>query len=217
LNQVIVKERAFTPAARSMVIALKGKTSHAAEPENGINPGAPTADIIKALLDIATPDVTAEDFFLVTTIFVELGERAYGTSAGEAEMGFTFRSWSNKVMKLQSQKATELVMQICDHYGIQCDISWTQEFFSNQNDPTAVDFIRQAAGELKYDIHEKKEPFKWGEDFGLFTKKFRGAMFGLGAGENTPALHNPDYDFPDSLIESGSKMFYHIIHQIDQQ
>jgi hypothetical protein len=35
-------------------------------------------------------------------------------------------------------------------------------------------------------------------------------MFGLGAGKDQPALHNPDYDFPDSIISTGIHTFYSI-------
>jgi len=35
-------------------------------------------------------------------------------------------------------------------------------------------------------------------------------MFGLGAGEDTPALHHVDYDFPDEIIPYGVEMFYGI-------
>jgi metal-dependent amidase/aminoacylase/carboxypeptidase family protein len=52
--------------------------------------------------------------------------------------------------------------------------------------------------------------FRWGEDFGLFTQQIPGAMFGLGAGNTCPPLHSDDYQFPDELIETGSKMFYQI-------
>jgi hypothetical protein len=38
-------------------------------------------------------------------------------------------------------------------------------------------------------------------------------MFGLGAGD-VPALHNPDYDFPDEIIPHGIFMFHHIINQL---
>ena len=38
-------------------------------------------------------------------------------------------------------------------------------------------------------------------------------MFGLGAGLDTPALHNPDYDFPDELIDTGVQLFGGIIDQ----
>jgi hypothetical protein len=36
-------------------------------------------------------------------------------------------------------------------------------------------------------------------------------MFGIGAGEKQPALHNPDYDFPDILIEPASNLFEQLI------
>ena len=35
-------------------------------------------------------------------------------------------------------------------------------------------------------------------------------MFGLGAGEKNPKLHQADYDFPEKLIEIGSTLFMEI-------
>jgi hypothetical protein len=36
-------------------------------------------------------------------------------------------------------------------------------------------------------------------------------MVFLGAGENCPHLHNPDYVFPDEMIAAGSGIFMHAI------
>jgi len=57
---------------------------------------------------------------------------------------------------------------------------------------------------------ETDHPFAWGEDFGLFTQHIPGAMFGLGAGISTPALHTPDYDFPNNILPNGARMFYEL-------
>ena len=38
-------------------------------------------------------------------------------------------------------------------------------------------------------------------------------MFGLGAGKSLPALHNPDYDYPDDITETGIYMFLEIAKQ----
>ena len=78
----------------------------------------------------------------------------------------------------------------------------------------AANFIRNAASNLDLQVLEKDLPFTFGEDFGLFTQKFKGAILGLGSGENTPALHNPDYDFPDEIIKTGSTLFYQIAKEI---
>jgi metal-dependent amidase/aminoacylase/carboxypeptidase family protein len=48
------------------------------------------------------------------------------------------------------------------------------------------------------------------EDFGIFGRAAKSAMFFLGAGEKHPSLHNPDYDFPDDLIPIGARVFARI-------
>ena len=50
----------------------------------------------------------------------------------------------------------------------------------------------------------------WAEDFAHFSQTCKSVMFGLGAGEDTPKLHNDDYDFPDEIIPYGIDMFYSI-------
>ena len=50
-------------------------------------------------------------------------------------------------------------------------------------------------------------PMRASEDFGRFGDHAKAAMMLLGAGEDGPALHNPDYDFPDALIAPGAGAF----------
>ena len=77
------------------------------------------------------------------------------------------------------------------------DISYCFTFKANQNDDAAADLVKAAVNSTGHELIGRDHPFKWGEDFGLFTAKYKGCMFGLGSGEDMPALHNPDYDFPD--------------------
>ena len=42
------------------------------------------------------------------------------------------------------------------------------------------------------------------------SQRFRGALFGMGAGEQHPALHNADYDFPDALLQPASTLLYRL-------
>ena len=57
-------------------------------------------------------------------------------------------------------------------------------------------------------------PQAFSEDFGQFGKSAQSAMFWLGAGEDQPQLHNPDYDFPDALIPTGTGIFLRAIHTL---
>jgi len=52
------------------------------------------------------------------------------------------------------------------------------------------------------------------EDFGRFGQPgTRSAMLFLGAGPG-PALHNPDYDFPDALIGPGVAIFHQLARDL---
>lgn len=213
-HQIIVKEDTFTCAVNSMVIKLRGKTSHAGEPENGINPALAIAEIIQVFNSEINTDLTSEKYCLITPIHIEMGEKAYGVSAGYGEVHFTIRSNSNNQMRIIESNLEENVIKITSKYDLKTEISWTQSFEANENSPDAVHFIKKAASISNLSVLERKLPFTFGEDFGLFTQHFKGAMLGLGAGENTPALHNPDYDFPDDIITTGIQLFHQITKAI---
>lgn len=209
-HSIIYKRGIFTAAANSMIIKLKGKTSHAGEPELGRNPAVAIAKIITEYSQLIHPDPEDRDFKLITPIYATLGERSYGVSAGHGEVHFTLRAWQNKVMSDLEERCEKLAKEIGKAHQLEVDVEWIQSFHANENDTEVVDAIEVAAKTLKLEHEEKEVPFKWGEDFGLFTSRFKGAMFGLGAGVKMPALHNPDYDFPDELIQTGVKMFAEI-------
>lgn len=211
LHQVICRKSSFTAAAKSVIFKLHGKTSHAAEPEKGINPGLAIAEILQLSEALSEKDINADDFRLITMVHVEMGEKAYGISAGYGEVHFTLRTWKNEVMEMLDKNLVEAVEYICSKQNLKLEKEYLEIFHANDNDEKAYEIIKQAAANNSLSFEERKTPFKWGEDFGLFTEKYKGAMFGIGSGENCPALHNPDYDYPDEITETGIKMFIEIL------
>lgn len=213
LHEVVTRAGNFTATAKSMIIRLEGKTSHASEPEKGINPAMAIAEILQQTHKLSNPE-SRFNYTLVTPIQIEMGEEAYGISAGEGVVKLTLRTLNSPEMERLSETAEKLVREIASRHGLKVSIEWTQFFASNHNNEEMVKVVEQAAKANGLKIKRKKEPFYWGEDFGLFTEKYKGAMFGIGAGKKMPALHNPDYDFPDEIIPTGVKMFKSIIDQL---
>jgi metal-dependent amidase/aminoacylase/carboxypeptidase family protein len=214
-HEIVVKENEFTGNVKSIIIQLKGKTSHAAEPEKGKNPSLAIAALLQYADEITRNVPADKDFFLVTPIHLNMGDLAYGISAGYGEIHFTIRSWSTELMAKKCTALVEFIERTSAAHQLETEISWTQEFFANINHPEAVENIRKAAQQCNYKLTEPAFPFKWGEDFGLFTQEFKGAMFGVGSGLETPALHNPDYDFPDEILSTGVNMFHQIIKNLN--
>lgn len=214
LNDVVVKEQEFTGNVKSIILKMTGKTAHAAEPEKGYNPSLAIAELLSYADKLTHNSPADADFFLMTPVYATLGDKAYGISAGYGEVHFTIRSWSTELMAQRTDEIVDFMETTCKKHHLAAAISFTQVFHANINHPDAVEFVRAAANVNNLALIESAQPFRWGEDFGLFTQQYKGAMFGIGAGIDTPALHNPDYDFPDEIIETGVAMFYQIIKEI---
>lgn len=213
LGSIVLKDGAFTAAVKSIIIKLKGKTAHAAEPENGINPSLAVAKLLQISEGLCQKETEREDFALITPVYILIGEKAYGVSAGDAEVHFTYRCWTNQQLKALENRLLNAVKDIADEFHVATEFEFLQVFYANENQEESVAAVRNAAQKLDFQIIEKTVPFKWGEDFGFFTQQFKGCLFGLGAGVHQPALHHPDYDFPDELIPYGIEIFKEIIHQ----
>lgn len=213
MHSVLVKSGPFTPSVISAEIELNGKTAHAAEPQNGVNPSYAFGELLEASRRLVNSDSQSANFKIITPIYATIGSRDFGISAGNAKAGFTLRTGRNDVMEQFKSDFTSLIESICDKHQLTYKLNWTQAFSSIENDPQCADLISQVAEDLALELIEIHNAFPWGEDFGLFTERYSGAMFGLGSGINTPALHNPDYDFPDELIETGVNMFVGLIHK----
>jgi amidohydrolase len=209
-HQIISKAQQFSAGAISVAYRFFGRTAHAAQPETGQNPAIAIGDVLKLSETFSNPILASEEFALVTPIYATLGEKYYGIAPGYGEVHFTLRAWSLEQLKLLQEKLSLAIKAIADGQNLLVEEEWFEEFYNNHNDQKAFEAIKQSAVDLSYNFNQIEKPFRWTEDFGLFSSIFGGAMFGLGAGENTPALHSPDYDFPDETIETGVAMFVKI-------
>lgn len=212
-GSIIFKEGVFASASRGMVIKLHGATSHAAEPENGRSPALAMSAIINGLANL--PDTkTYEAYTLVTVVHALLGEIAFGTTPGYAEIRATLRSNLDDDLKILSGNAIMLVEKLACQYQLGHEISWTEEFSETSSNGQALNIIRKAAGNVSAEIIEFDTIFRWSEDFGAYSKKIKAGFFGLGAGVNSPDLHNAHYDFSDEITRKGVEMFYSICEEI---
>ncbi len=202
---IVIKENHFAAASKGIIISLHGKTSHAAEPEKGLNPAKATGELLLFLSELTGKKIF-NDFVLATIVHVELGKIAFGTSAGHAVIRATLRATGEDDMKSMVLEIEKKVKESCVSNGLEYQVSYTEEFPATMNDPASVQLVKDMAHELNLTVIEPREPFRWSEDFGHFSKTTPGALIGLGSGENQPALHNPDFDFPDDLIVPGIKL-----------
>ena len=206
-GEVRVKPGVVNCASRGMRILLEGKTAHSSMPETGTSPMPSVSALMPALPALGRGSFADDDFAMVTVTHATMGEAVFGIAPGHAEVWATLRTRRDERMAELVASAEALAGKIAAAHGLAVRFDYHEIFVASVNAPEAVAHLARALDEEGVSRAEDSLPMRASEDFGIFGHNASSAMFFLGAGERHPALHNPDYDFPDDLIPIGSRIF----------
>lgn len=205
MGKVCLKSGAFACASRGLTLKMRGTSAHAAYPENGKNP-------MPALCELAVrmPELTqAEDYegmVMATLIGIRCGQKAFGMAASEGEMYLTLRAHLNRDLERMERR----IIDFCTEKAagaFEFSYAHADVFPATENHDATEEKLENAVARAGLERFELCEPMRWSEDFGWYLMKCSGAYFGIGAGEDCPALHTPAYEYRDALIENTVKMF----------
>ena len=205
-------------ASRGMMLTLTGRTAHASMPETGVSPMAALARLMVDLTALGSPPGTptgAPDYTLVTITHSEMGAPAFGVAPGKARLFATLRSLTDARMSDLVRTAETLARKLAEAEGLRLEIGYRDIFVTCENDPGAAAIVRAALDDLGVPHGPGDLPMRASEDFGRFGRGASAALLMLGVGD-MPALHNPDYDFPDELIPQGAAILAAILTRIFQ-
>jgi amidohydrolase len=215
-GEVDIIDGPFSCASRGMRLKLTGKTAHASQPETGVSPMRAIAELMPELTALGSPigtKLSDPEFSLVTVTHANMGAPVFGVAPGEAEIFATLRTLTNAKMQGLVRRAEALAFEVAQREGLKVEISYNDVFDTCENDPQAAGIVRSALDRLATPHSIGMLPMRASEDFGCFGDTAKLAMLLLGSGEDLPALHNPDFDFPDSLIPIGVRIFMTIVDE----
>lgn len=198
----------FACASCGMTFNIQGRPAHAAYPESGASPLRAISELLNAIDESQIPDDRFSEGTFATLIGINAGQKAFGTSAENAEVWVTVRSRTDKEFIRIKEYLEYVVKKACEIYDLTYSVEIQDEFPATVNDRECVEKVLKCCdGKLLI------EPMRWSEDFGhyLNNKYTKGAFIGIGAG-NWPGLHTKDYEFPDDLLEYHIKTFIKLIN-----
>ena len=214
LAQVVARGGAFASASRGLVARLRGSPAHASEPHLGRSPAAALARLISGLESLPQRCTALGEAAQVTVVHARLGEDSrFGTAPDSAVVMATVRAHRQAVLERLWDSPAALARRLARADGLEADVCAAEDFPATVNHPAAAVLVAAAAEDAGLDVAEPEAPFPWSEDFGHFTGCYPGALFGLGAGEDTPHLHSDAYDFPDELLPAGLALLRALVNR----
>jgi amidohydrolase len=207
LGHVHLRPGVVNCASRGMRILLEGKTAPSSMPETGISPMWAIATLMPALSQLGGGSFEDDDFAMATVTHACMGEAVFGIAPGHAVVRVTLRTRLDDRMADLCANAEALAREAASRNGLTMTFDYHEIFVASINAEEAVEHLRVALDAEGISHDEERLPMRASEDFGIFGHSSKSAMLFLGSGIDLPQLHNPDYDFPDDLIEIGSRIF----------
>lgn len=195
-------------------IIVRGKGGHGAMPHMGVDPVPIAAQIITAFQTIVSRSVKPIDAGVVSVTMVHAGE-VTNVIPDSVELQGTVRTFTLEVLDVIERRMEEIVKGLCAAHGVQYDFEFVRNYPPTVNTAPEAEFARRVMEQVVgKDKVLPQEPSMGAEDFAYMLQAKPGAYCfiangdgdhrAIGHGGGPCNLHNPSYDFNDSLIPRGA-------------
>lgn len=219
---VISPDGICAAAAEFFKIIINGKSTHGSMPHLGIDPIISASNIVLALEEIVSRELSIMQNAVLTIGQIHSGKSA-NTIPNTAIIEGSVRCYDEKLIHQIKERINEISKNVCKAYRCTCDVEY---FCSSPNfvtDKETTDKItkiyKEHFPEEKIILPNKPDDSKvnsvsgGSEDFAYFAKFVPSAMIAISAGETSKGykypLHHPKVKFDESCLENGSLAYYY--------
>ena len=202
-------------SADRFTITIRGKKSHGAQPQLGVDAIVVAAECVTALQTVRSRRIDPLEPLVITIGTIKGGDRN-NIIAEEVKMDGTMRTLSEEVRSRAQNLMRETLAHVTGAYGATFDLQFDQPNPVTYNDPKLVEetlpTIRRVVGDANL-IAPK--PFMPAEDFSYFQKVVPGFYYFLGVGNKakgiTAGWHTAEFDVDEESLVVGVKVMSNVL------
>ncbi|MBP6563744.1 MAG: amidohydrolase [Neisseriaceae bacterium] len=214
LGQVAVNNGAMMASFDTFEITLQGRGTHAAMPEQGLDPIVAAASLIMGLQTIVSRRVSPLGAAVVSVTQINSGD-AFNVLPDKAVLKGTVRCLDMAIRDEVERLLKEMVIDLPKAYGVDGQIDYKQCYPVTHNHAEAYTRLKNVATAVlgAEQVQTNVLPSMASEDFSFMLQAQKGAYFWLGVDAEKASwpLHNPNYDFNDDAIAIGMKVWIGLV------
>lgn len=204
--------RTGTMAAQSdrIFLTVKGKSSHASRPHEGVDAIVAAGHITTALQTIISRNVDPMESAVVTIGTIHGGSR-YNVVCDKVVLEGTVRTFSPHISAIMPTRIKAIAENVANALGAECELEYVNGYSATVNDKALatkfIEYFGDAIGPENVII--PAQPTSGAEDFSEFTKAVPSVYYKLGMeseiNEGKTTLHNPNLIVDERCIAIGMK------------
>ncbi len=184
-------------------IEIIGRGGHAAKPHETVDPIVVGTALVQSLQTIVSRAVDPMEAAVVSVTKFHAGN-AHNIIAESAKIGGTVRTLTAANRDLIERRIREIAAGLAATYGATISVDYNRNYPVTRNHPAETALAAAVAAEIvgPANVDDHAPAIMGGEDFSYMLEERPGAFIFIGNGD-TAGLHNPAYDFNDSIIPVG--------------
>ena len=203
-------------AADKFEVVIQGRGGHGAHPYLSVDPVLVASHVITALQSVVSRNINALDAAVITVASVQAGDPlAMAVIPDQAKLVGTVRTFRHSIQEVVQKRMQILIEQVAAAFGATATLTYQKIYPATINTPNEAMFVADVATELfgAQNVVRDMQPSMGAEDFSFMLHHKPGAYFRLGQGgaDQGCYLHNPNYDFNDSVIPTGASLFARLV------
>ncbi|MBN2497718.1 MAG: amidohydrolase [Deltaproteobacteria bacterium] len=209
LGQVGVVTGPVMAGVDSFRIRICGRASHAARPEQGVDPILAAASLVMAAQTLVSRRMRPGDRAVCSICRFQAGT-ASNVIPAQAELSGTLRSFTSEARDGLVRGLQDLLRNISTAMRVEPELEALESIPPTRNDAQAAERARRIVEAIEgLRCTEGFEPLMVGEDFGLLLARVPGAMLLLGCGDpHVQAFphHHPRFDVDERCLSYGVEL-----------
>ena len=192
---------------------IRGRGSHGAMPQQGIDPIVIATSLVTQLQTIVSRNVAPTDPLVLSVTQIHAGA-AYNVIPQEATVSGTMRFFKTETANMVRQRMKDLAAGMAKAYGIEIDVDIREIFDVLVNDETLshvmLDIASEVVGEDNTSV--TREVRTGSEDFADMLRVVPGAYCTVGHAGTVP-LHNEGFVLDESILPVGASIYAKLIEK----